>query len=162
MAAGLRALSVRYPGLAVARPSSVAPAFDPDRAMGRWLGTRFVAMIFAFTSIAVINTLMMVALRRRRELARLRLVGAGPRQIRAVTRWEAGLIVAIGLGFGLVIAAAALLPLSPALDGGFHPSVPGRSLAAILGISAGLAFVGLTIPIRRAAPAPPVAAAGRE
>jgi hypothetical protein len=59
------------------------------------------------------------------------------------------------LGFGLVIVAAALLPLSHALDGGFHPSVPGRPLAAILGISAGLAFVGLTIPTRRAA-------AGRE
>ena len=48
---------------------------DADRETNRWLGPLFVAIIFAFTSIAVVNTLMMIALQRGRELALLRLVG---------------------------------------------------------------------------------------
>jgi putative ABC transport system permease protein len=59
----------------------------------------FVAIIFAFTSIAVVNALAMIALRRGGELALLRLTGATPRQVRSMARWEAALIVAIGLGW---------------------------------------------------------------
>jgi putative ABC transport system permease protein len=58
-----------------------------------------VAIIFAFTSIAVVNTLAMIALRRGGELALLRLTGATPRRVRSMARWEAALIVAIGLGW---------------------------------------------------------------
>ena len=55
--------------------------------MNRWLGPLFVAMIFAFTSIAVVNTLIMIALQRRRELALLRLVGGTAARC---GRWRAG------------------------------------------------------------------------
>jgi putative ABC transport system permease protein len=128
--------------------------------MNRWLGPIFVAMIFAFTSIAVINTLAMIALRRGRELALLQLVGATARQVRSMARWEAVLIIAMGLGVGLAIAATALLPLSHALTGGLRPYVPGRPLAAILGISALLALVALALPTRRALRARPIEAIG--
>jgi hypothetical protein len=84
-------------------------------------------MIFAFTSIAVLNTLAMIALRRGRELGLLRLVGATHRQVRSMARWEAALIIAIGLGLGLAIAAVALLPLSHALTGSLRPYVPPAS-----------------------------------
>jgi putative ABC transport system permease protein len=156
----LQALSPRYPGLRVSDRSSFATAADADREMNRWLGPLFVAMIFAFTSIAVINTLTMIAIRRRRELALLRLVGATARQVRSMARWEAGLIVTIGLGLGLAIAATALLPLSHALTGSLRPYVPAVPLAAILGTSALLALLALAWPTRRALGAPPVDAIG--
>ena len=95
--------------------------------MNRWLGPLFVAMIFAFTSVAVVNTLAMIALRRGRELALLRLVGATRRQVRSMARWEALLIITVGLGGGLVIAATALLPLSHALTGGLRSLRPRAS-----------------------------------
>jgi putative ABC transport system permease protein len=138
----------------------VATASDADREMNRWLGPIFVAMIFAFTSIAVINTLTMIALRRGRELALMRLVGATTRQVRSMARWEAVLIIVMGLGVGLAIAATALLPLSHALTGGLRPYVPARPLAAILGISALLALVALALPTRRALRARPIEAIG--
>ena len=128
--------------------------------MNRWLGPLFVAMIFAFTSIAVLNTLIMIALRRGRELGLLRLVGATARQVRSMARWEAVLIIVIGLGVGLAIAATALLPLSHALTGGLRPYVPAKPLAAILGISALLALIALTLPTRRALRTKPVEAIG--
>jgi putative ABC transport system permease protein len=156
----LRALADRYPGLSVNDRASLASASDADREANRWLGPLFVAIIFAFTSIAVVNTLTMIGLQRGRELALLRLVGGTPGQVRSMARWEAVLIVTIGLGVGLAIAAAALLPLSHALTGGLTPTVPMGELAAILGVSALLALLALALPTRRALRSRPVDAIG--
>lgn len=41
-----------------------------------------------------------------------------------MARWEAVLIVAIGLGTGLAITTTTLLPLSHALTGTFRPYIP--------------------------------------
>lgn len=76
-----------------------------------------------------------------------------------MARWEAAIIIAIGLGAGLAIAATALLPLSHALNGGL-PYVPARPLAAILGISTLVALVALSLPTRRALRARPIEAIG--
>ena len=160
VAGRLRALARRYPGLQVSDRASLATATDADRELNRWLGPIFVAMIFGFTSIAVLNTLAMIALRRGRELGLLRLVGATHRQVRSMARWEAGLIIAIGLGLGLAITAVALLPLSHALTGSLRPYVPLGQLAAILGGSALLALVALALPTRRALRSRPVEAIG--
>ncbi|MEA2442441.1 MAG: putative transport system permease protein [Thermoleophilaceae bacterium] len=156
----LRALAPKYPGLTVSDRASLAGATDADREANRWLGPLFVAIIFVFTSIAVVNTLMMIGLQRGRELGLLRLVGGTPGQVRSMARWEAVLIVTIGLGVGLAIAAAALLPLSNALTGSLRPTVPLDQLAAILGVSALLALVALALPTRRALRARPVEAIG--
>jgi putative ABC transport system permease protein len=155
----LQALGQRYPGLRISDRASLVTAMDADREMNRWFGPQFVAEIFAFTSIAVLTTLIMIALRRSRELALLRLVGATPRQVRSMARWEAALIIAIGLGVGLAIAATALLPLSQALNGGL-PYVPAGPFAAIVGISALVALLALALPTRHVLRARPVEAIG--
>ena len=160
VAARLRVLAARYPGLRVSDSASLENATDGDLEANRWLGPLFVAIIFAFTSIAVVNTLMMIGLQRGRELGLLRLVGSTRRQVKSMARWEAALIVTIGLGVGLAIAAAALLPLSHALTGSIRPFVPLDQLAAILGGSALLAMVALMLPTRRALRSRPVEAIG--
>ena len=159
VAARLDRLAARYPGLRVSGRASFATATDGDREMNRWFGPQFVAEIFAFTSIAVINTLLMIALRRRRELGLLRLVGATPRQVRSMARWEAVLIIIIGVGLGLAIAATALLPLSHALNGGL-PYVPAKQFAAIVAGTALLALLALALPTRRMLRSRPVEAIG--
>ena len=158
-AARLQALSRRYPGLHVSDSASLITANDASNELNHWLGPFFVVMIFAFTSIAVLNTLIMIALRRRRELALLRLTGATTRQVRSMARWEAVVIIAVGLGTGLAIAASALLPLSHAFTGGLRPYTAGW-LAAILGISVLLALVALGVPTRQALRSKPVEAIG--
>src|SRR4051794_27043761 len=156
----LGALARRYPGLQVRNRTTLSSATDADRELNRWLGPIFVAMLFGFTSIAVVNTLAMIGLRRGRELGLLRLVGATHRQVRSMARWEAGLIIAIGVGLGLAIAATALLPLSHALTGSFQPYVPAGWFAGIVGGSALLALVALALPTRRALRSRPVEAIG--
>src|SRR5689334_16985027 len=160
VAGHLRALAQRYPGLHVSDSASLVTANAASDELDHWFGPFFVAMIFAFTSIAVANTLIMIALRRRRELALLRLTGASTRQVRSMARWEAILIITIGLGLGLAITATALVPLSHALTGGFRPYAPAGWLAAILGVSALLALVALSVPTRRALRTRPVEAIG--
>ena len=61
---------------------------DADRETNRWLGPLFVAIIFAFTSIAVVNTLAMIALRRGRELGAPAARRRHPRD--RCGRWPAG------------------------------------------------------------------------
>jgi putative ABC transport system permease protein len=156
----LRTLARRYPGLRVSDRASLATATDADRETNRWLCPLFVVLIFAFSSIAVVNTLTMIGLQRGRELGLLRLVGGTPGQVRSMARWEAGLIITIGLGVGLAIAATALLPLSHALTGSLRPYVPPGQLAAILGVSALLALLALALPTRRALRSRPVEAIG--
>jgi putative ABC transport system permease protein len=153
-------LDRRYPGLQVSDRTTLASATDADRELNRWLGPIFVAMLFGFTSIAVVNTLAMIGLRRGRELGLLRLVGGTRRQVRSMARWEAGLIIAIGLGLGVAITATALLPLSHALTGSLRPYIPMGWLAGILGGSALLALVALALPTRRALRVRPVEAIG--
>ncbi len=160
VAGRLQALAQRYPGLHVGGSASLVTANAASDELDHWFGPFFVAMIFAFTSIAVANTLIMIALRRRRELALLRLTGATTRQVRSMARWEATLIITIGLGIGLAITATALLPLSHALTGGFRPYAPAGWFAAILGVSALLALVALSVPTRRALRTQPVEAIG--
>jgi putative ABC transport system permease protein len=160
VAARLRALVQRYPGLQVSDSASLVTASAANDELNNWLGPFFVIMIFTFSSISVMNTLIMIALRRRRELALLRLTGATTHQVKAMARWEATLIIVIGLGIGLAITATALLPLSHALTGGFRPFVPLGWLAAILGVSALLALIALSLPTRRALRARPVEAIG--
>ena len=101
---------------------------------------------------------MIIALRRSRELALLRLTGATNRQVRSMARWEAALIVAIGLGVGLAIAATALLPLSHSLTGDLRPYIPLHQLAAILGVSTLVAVIALAIPTRVALRKRPITA----
>ena len=156
----LRGLARPYPGLRVSDRASLATVTDAERETNRWLGPLFVAIIFAFTSIAVVNTLIMIALQRSRELGLLRLVGGTAGQVRSMARWESGLIITIGLGVGLAIAATALLPLSHALTGNYRPYVPPAQLAAILGGSTLLALLALALPTRRALRVRPVEAIG--
>jgi putative ABC transport system permease protein len=160
VAGRLRALAQRYPGLRVSDSASLVTANAASDELDHWFGPFFVAMIFAFTSIAVANTLIMIALRRRRELALLRLTGATARQVRSMARWEAVLIITIGLGTGLAITATALVPLSHALTGGFRPYAPAGWLAGILGASALVALVALLVPTRQALRTRPVEAIG--
>ena len=155
----LRAFATRYPGLHVGDRASLTTSTDSERETNRWLGPLIVAIIFGFSSIAVVNTLTMIGLRRGRELALLQLVGTR-RQVSSMARWEAVLTIAIGLGVGLVIAAAALLPLSHALTGTLSPHVPLDQLGAILGVSALLALLALSLSTRRALRARPVSAIG--
>jgi putative ABC transport system permease protein len=146
----LRALAARYPGLTVGDRGDLAAHVDASRKANDWLFRVLAAIVFAFTAIATLNTLMMIAVHRTRELALLHLVGGTARQIRAMARWEAGLVVALGIGLGGAIALVTLIPTSSTLSGSPMPYAPAGLVALVLGSCAVLGFGGSQLATRLA------------
>jgi putative ABC transport system permease protein len=148
--AGLRRVAAAHPGVEVGGRAAVRSAEAKKQQMLVWVNRVLAGLIFIFTAIAAVNTLAMIALSRGRELALLRLVGATPRQVARMARWEAGLVVIVGIGLGAAIASAALLPFSRALTGTSVPDVEPALLAGIVGGTAVLGLLASLLPTRLA------------
>jgi putative ABC transport system permease protein len=160
VAAQLRSLSGRYPGLTVGDRRDVAVRAEAERETVAWLFRLLVLVVFVFTAIAVVNTLMMIGLHRTRELSMLRLVGATSRQVRAMARRESGMVVALGLALGGTIALLALMPTSTVLSGSAIPYAPAGLVLLVLGSAAAVGLAGSEIATRLALRARPVDAIG--
>ncbi|HWS49573.1 MAG TPA: ABC transporter permease [Microbacterium sp.] len=108
------------------------------------INTLMVAITVAYAAIAVINTLAVTILARRRELALLRLSGSTRRQVSRVLGAETAVLAATGTVLGLVVALAAVAPTALAVGGSM---VTGGALAVV---AATLAVVGLLVlPVTR-------------
>ena len=98
-----------------------------------------------FSMLAIILTNLNA---RRREMAVLRSVGASPRSILLLIILETELLVAIGIGFGLMMLYTGLLFLNPILDRGIGIQIeltaPTLFQSTIL---AGILFAGLIISL---------------
>lgn len=149
------AVTTRAEGLAAARST---------RQGSSQLGLYITLLVTAvYSAIAIVNTMVMAAAARRRELAVLRLAGATSRQVVGLVTAEA-LVVA---GIGILLAAAAtglnLLALGAALAqlvGSIAIVVPWVALAATAVGSAVLALLGAVLTIRIVLVAPAVELVG--
>ena len=123
------------------------------------------AIVSLFVSIFIIyNTFAIVLGQRIREMALLRAIGAGAKQLRRSVMAEAlvvGTVASgIGLGFGLVLAR--LLTALFAAIGAELPDYPtivaGRTVLVAFGLGVGVTLLAAIMPARTAASIPPVAA----
>lgn len=94
------------------------------------INTLMVAITVAYAAIAVVNTLAVTILARRRELALLRLTGSTRRQISRLLGSETAVLAATGIVLGLFVALAAVAPTALAVGGSL---ITGGSLAVIVG-----------------------------
>ncbi|PCE16333.1 hypothetical protein AUC47_00310 [Microbacterium sp. SZ1] len=69
-----------------------------------------VAITVAYAAIAVINTLSVTILSRRRELALIRLSGATRRQVMRILTIESAILAVTGAVLGLVVSLGAIVP----------------------------------------------------
>ncbi|TDB84063.1 FtsX-like permease family protein [Actinomadura sp. KC216] len=113
-----------------------------------------MALIIAFTAIAVVNTLAMSTSDRAREFALLRLVGTTRRQVLRMLGWETPAIVAVAAVLGTAIALATLTAFSAGMTGG-APHVPPLGHLGVLAWGALLAAVATVLPARLAMAARP-------
>jgi putative ABC transport system permease protein len=148
VAARLRGRLKGYPGLSVGGRAAHGARADKQREQDDWLFRILAGIVFAFTAIAVVNTLMMIALHRRRELALLQLVGGTRRQIIAMARWEGAITVALGLALGSAIALTTLVPTSIILSGSHVPSAPLGLVALVLGSAAAIGLLATQVSTR--------------
>ena len=158
--ARLRPLIARYPGLTVGNRHDLSARVDADRAANDWLFRILAGIVFAFTAIAVVNTLMMIGLHRTRELALLRLIGGTARQVRSMARWESAMLIALGLGLGGAIALITLIPTANVISGSPVPYAPLGLVALVFGSSAAVGLLGTQLATRLALRSRPVDAIG--
>ncbi len=99
-----------------------------------------LVVVTVFTSISVVNTLVMTTMERAGEFALLRLVGATRRQVARMMSAENAVTVLAALGVGATVAAMVLTGFSKALTDSPYPSLEGPTIALILGAAGVLAL----------------------
>ncbi|RSN70736.1 ABC transporter permease [Actinomadura sp. WAC 06369] len=118
-----------------------------------------MALIIAFTAIAVVNTLAMATADRARELAALRLAGATRRQLLRMLGWETGSMVLVAGVLGTAIAFAVLTAFARGMTGG-APHVPPGVHLAVLALGGAAALAATALPARLVMAVRPAAAVG--
>ncbi|MGA8246731.1 MAG: ABC transporter permease, partial [Nocardioides sp.] len=94
-----------------------------------------------YAGIGVLNTVLIGALQRRRELDAIRLVGATRRQLRRMALWEAGLVGSSALLVGACVAAGLGWMVRHAIAhdvAGAHITIPWTALISIVLTALGL------------------------
>jgi putative ABC transport system permease protein len=148
------------PGLSAAEESALRDGYDGAVALlGMTMGLAAFVAIFIVSS-----TFAFTVAQRRRDLALLRLTGAGRRQVRTLLVGEALLLGTLGSGLGAVVGVPVMRLHAAMLDNfGFVPSgFAGQWRSWILYVSAGtgigIAVLGVLAASRRAAKVRPLEA----
>ncbi|MFG2000460.1 FtsX-like permease family protein [Spirillospora sp. NPDC048911] len=153
-------------GLAAARPGLVVDAGNaPDTGDGvppeLWINVAVLAVLLGYLLLGIANKLIASTVQRRHEIAALQLIGATPRQIRSMMRREATLICVLALGTGLLLSAVPLALLAVAFLDRPWPAGPIWLAPAVAAVVAGIAYLTMEIPTRRALRVPPAQALTR-
>ncbi len=133
---------------------------DKNLAENGWTSQIMVGVLLIYVVIAAVNTLVIAALGRRRELAILRLTGATRVQVVRIVRLEQALLVGLALVVGGAIAAATLLPMVKGTTGTASPYIPLGGWVAVVGGTVLVAAAATMLPVRRVLRMRPVEAIG--
>ncbi|WP_116998257.1 ABC transporter permease [Desertimonas flava] len=142
---GLEAIDV--PGAAVTDRDGYSARVDADLELDTWSNRVMAAVFGGFAAIAAVNTLVMVVLDRRREVALLRLTGTTRRQVQAMFRWEAAIVALTGIGLGTAIAFITLRGFAKGATDGL-PYVPPLQGLGVVAVAALIAFGAMAVPAR--------------
>jgi len=138
---------LHLPGSTVSDRSGYSARIDADLDVEAWVDRVMAAVFGGFAAITAINTLVMVVIDRRHEVALLRLTGTTRRQVRAMFKWEAAIVALTGIGLGTAIAFITLIGFARAATGGL-PYVPPLQGIGILAAAAAIAFGAMALPAR--------------
>ncbi|MEV0620873.1 FtsX-like permease family protein [Nonomuraea sp. NPDC050404] len=113
------------PGARVVDLATYSAEADAEEDRLVWIATVLLVIVStAYAGVAIVNTMVMSAAGRARDLAVLRLSGATGRQVLGTVAAEAVLVVLLGAGLGLVVALPALLGMRRAFATAMQADVP--------------------------------------
>ncbi|MDF9813332.1 ABC-type antimicrobial peptide transport system permease subunit [Streptomyces sp. SPB162] len=148
--AALDAAVKGFPGVSVLDHDEAGEVQAEVRQSNAEVNYLAMALVLAFTAIAVVNTLAMSTADRYREFALLRLVGTTRRQVLRMVRLEALTVVILGAVLGTAIAVATLTAFSVGMTGTAAPRLDLAEYALIVALAAGLALLATAVPGRLA------------
>ncbi|MFI5660750.1 FtsX-like permease family protein [Streptomyces sp. NPDC051684] len=147
------------PGLDVTDRETLIEANADDAQTQAWINYLLIAMIVAYTVLAVVNTLVLSVGGRRREFALQRLVGATKGQVMKALTIESLIVAAIGLLLGTAAASTSLIPFAHAAANTWMPSGPWEIYGAIVAGAVTLSLAATLLPAWSALRTRPVEAA---
>ncbi len=147
------------PGSSLQARDTYQVGVDKNLAENTWTNQLIAGVLLLYVVIAAVNTLIMAALARRREIAILRLAGTTRTQVLRMVGLEQALLLGLALALGAAIATATLLPTVRSLTGSAVPTIPPTAWVAVIGGTVLLAGAGI-VPVRRALRMHPVEAVG--
>jgi putative ABC transport system permease protein len=103
-------------------------------------------VVGTLAALALVNTLAVATLERRRTLRLLGRVGATRRQVAAVFGWQAVFVIVTGLAAGVAAGTVALLVVTRAATGSWAPYIPLGPAAGLVAIVVALTAGAVMIP----------------
>ena len=149
LAKRITSLSASYPGLQVTSRSVANAQYEQDASQDSYVNDLLLSVVGLLVSVALVNTLVVVTLQRRKELAVLRRVGATTRQLLTAATCQAGGLILIGVLLGIVAQIATVTTVSKAISGSPAPDIPWPSVTIILGLVALLTALAVLAPTAR-------------
>ncbi|MEV0585757.1 FtsX-like permease family protein [Nonomuraea sp. NPDC050310] len=120
--ASLDRVAARWPGLEIAS-GAVSPRAAENSAQ-LWINLAVLAVLLGYVLVSVANRLVATTAARGPELAAIRRLGATPRQLKSMIRWEALLLALTAAVIGLALSAVPLMALSLGFLGRPLPAGP--------------------------------------
>jgi putative ABC transport system permease protein len=151
--ADVAGLAAGHPGWQVASRAAANAASARQAAQDGFANNLILGVVAALAAVALVNTLAVATLERRRALRLLGRVGATRRQAAAVFGWHAVFVIVTGLAAGVAAGTVTLLAVTRAATGSWTPYTPlgpaAGLVAAVVVLTAGAIMIPFMAMRRR-------------
>ena len=144
--AELGRLAARHPGLRVTSRSVANAQSAQATAQNSFANNLILGVLAALSAVALVNTLVVTTVERRRALRLLGRVGATRGQVAAVFGWHAVFVAIIGLVAGAASGAVTLLTVTRAVTGSWTPFIPLAPAIGLVAVVAAITAGAVMIP----------------
>jgi putative ABC transport system permease protein len=158
-AGGLAGLAAGHPGWHVAS-RSVANAATAQAAQDGFANNLILGLVATLAAVALVNTLVVATVERRRALRLLGRVGASRGQVAAAFGWHALFVTVTGVVAGVAAGAVTLVAVTRAATGSWVPFIPLAPAAGLVIVVAALVAGAVMIPFYVMSRREPALAAG--
>ena len=151
--AELARLAAGHPGLHVSSRAAANAQSAQGAAQNSFANNLILGILAALSAVALVNTLVVATVERRRVLRLLGRVGATRGQMAAVFGWHVVFVACTGLVIGAAAGSVTLLAVTRAITGSWTPFIPLAPaiglVAAVAVISAGAVMIPFGVMSRR-------------
>lgn len=146
-------LAKAHPGVTVADRAVYNAGVQRNAQQNNFGDDLILGVIAALAAVAMLNTLVIATLERRRQVRLLARVGATARQLAGMFRWQALFVTVTGITAGAAVCAGTLIGLTRAVTGSPMPYIPavpaGLIAAAVAALAAAAVMTAYAIMSRR-------------
>jgi putative ABC transport system permease protein len=136
------------PGLHVTSRAAANAQSAQAAAQNSFANNLILGILAALSAVALVNTLVVTTVERRRALRLLGRVGATRGQVNAVFGWHAVFVAIIGLVAGAAAGVVTLLTVTRAVTGSWVPFIPAAPAIGLVAVVAALTIGAVMIPLR--------------